>query len=213
MTSMSIPALIEQLARLVSESAELQARIAAGRDRLAACLGHAKGKGKGEGKGEGEATPVAMAHGITERHGTEQMVLGDDPVPPGAAAVVGTALAPYAIGALAPVFNFEHPDHGTAGPGPALPTPSQPLAGFPTWGVQPDTAMSGTRDGAPPQDGPMTAFIPGIDLAKSAFKVKRHSIPNMACAAACAFHITQLVRLHLCPGHDNSESATQPLST
>ena len=62
----SIAALFEQRARLVSETAELQARLAAGRDRLAACLGHAKGKGKGKGKskgkgkgegeGEGEAT-------------------------------------------------------------------------------------------------------------------------------------------------------------
>ena len=61
--------MFEQRARLVSETAELQARLAAGRDRLAACLGHAKGKdkgkGKGEGEGEGEATPVVRASGPT----------------------------------------------------------------------------------------------------------------------------------------------------
>ena len=92
------------------------------------------------------------------RHGVQQMVLGDDPVPPGAAAVVAQALAPYAVAALTPAigptaaadavgaageyagvpgFSFKHPDHGAVDP--ALPAPSQPLAGFPTWGVQPTT--------------------------------------------------------------------------
>lgn len=89
------------------------------------------------------------------RHGTKQMVMSDDPDPPGAAAVVSQALAPYAVSALTPVigptaaadavgaagdfagvpgFSFKHPDAG-----PDLPAPSQPLAGFPTWGVQPTT--------------------------------------------------------------------------
>ena len=41
-------ALFEQRARLISETAELQARLVAGRDRLAICLGHAASPTQGE---------------------------------------------------------------------------------------------------------------------------------------------------------------------
>ena len=128
------------------------------------------------------------------RHGTQQMVIGDDPAPPGAAAVVGQALAPYAVAALTPMigstaaadavgaagdlagapgFSFKHPDHGAVEP--ALPAPSEPLVGFPTWGVQPTT--TGEMVALPmPMNIEPDEYAPQLQAVKEAvvaFKRKR----------------------------------------
>ena len=56
--------------------------------------------------------------------------------------MIGPTAAADAVGAAAdfagvPGFSFKHPGHGVAGPD--LPAPSEPLPGFPSWGVQPTT--------------------------------------------------------------------------